>query len=680
MKQNNLMKRKAFRFKRFVRKSYAAFNSMHKMVNIGVVAGCTLTFAASTGASAQSRTIASRQDSIAQSDLTVPERDLDEITVSATRAGLTLNQTAKIVAIISREEIERQAVESVQDLLKSVVGADVRQRGANGVLAGVAVRGGTFEQTAILLNGANITNPQTGHYNLDLPVNISDIERIEIIQGPTSLLYGAGAFSGGINIVTKKDSQSGVSVELEGGMHNLANANARAAFKTENSTHSVSAGYGSSDGYIENSEYQLFNALWQSAFQLNRTSGINLQLGIGDKEYGANTFYSAKYPDQYDYSRSLFASIKGTTGDKLKITPQVYWTRHFDHYELTKDSVSGRNFHRTDAIGANLNLQFRWAWGITNFGGEARNEAIKSSNLGKTPIENPDRYRYSDERTNLSAFVEHNILLDRFTLSLGLLANYNTAFKSDKHLYPNINAGYRILENWKIFASWTNATRMPTFTDLYYKGATHAGNSDVQPEHSESYELGTQYRNSFLTASLNGFYMKGIGLIDWVKKNPDDKWESRNLTDIDKTGFETNVSLRLGKFSSKLGDSRLNLGYMFLNQSKNAGDLISNYVMDYLRHKFTAGLSHPIYKGLTADWQFRWQDRAGTFTKYENPADKGHEEDYAPFALLDAKINLKLEDFNIYLKINNIFNTAYYDLGNIPQPGFWFMAGVKYAH
>ncbi|MCC8147173.1 MAG: TonB-dependent receptor plug domain-containing protein [Bacteroidales bacterium] len=132
------------------------------------------------------------------------EHELEEVIVSSTKAGLTLNQTAKLVTVITREEIAQQPVSSVQDLLKNVVGLDVRQRGSNGVLSGISVRGGTFEQTAILLNGANISNPQTAHYSLSLPINLSDIESIEIIQGPNSLYYGAGAFSGGVNIITKK--------------------------------------------------------------------------------------------------------------------------------------------------------------------------------------------------------------------------------------------------------------------------------------------------------------------------------------------------------------------------------------------------------------------------------------------------------------------------------------------
>ncbi|MDR1610150.1 MAG: TonB-dependent receptor, partial [Candidatus Symbiothrix sp.] len=663
MKQKRFKLLWAFRFRRFARKNYAVFNSLHKVINTGVVAGCMLTFAATTETAAQSQVSAIRDS--------IPEQELEELIVTGSKAELTMNQTAKLVTVITRDEIARQPVESVSDLLKSIVGLDVRQRGPNGVLSGVAVRGGTSEQTAILLNGANLTNPQTGHYNLDFPINLSDIERIEIIQGPTSLLYGAGAFSGGINIVTKKNSDTGLSLEAKSGMHKLFEVNARETIKAGASGHSLSSGYASSEGYIYNSDYQIINALWQSNFTVNAHSYLDFQWGMNDKKYGANTFYSAAYPDQYDETRSLFAAVKASTGTKLKVTPQLYWNRHFDHYQLIKNQPTGENFHRTDVLGFNLNVQYKWKAGISNFGGEIRNEEIISSNLGKDSLFNRKSYRLTDNRTNLSAFLEHSFVFEKFTLNLGLLAIYNTAFSNDAGLYPSVNAAYWLTPNWKIFASWNNATRMPTFTDLYYKGKTHKGNSDVRPEKSVSLELGLKYVHPAVSASANGFYMKGTSLIDWVKHHPDSLWESRNLTDLDKSGFETNLTLNIAKIFPKIPDTHLSLGYMFMHQTKEASGLISNYVMDYLKHKFTAGLSHPVYKNLSADWQFRWQDRAGSYTKYKNNLTTGVETPYEPFSILDVKFNWKINRVNLSLNINNLFDTYYFDLGNVPQPGVW---------
>ena len=114
------------------------------------------------------------------------------------------------------------------------------------------------------------------------------------------------------------------------------------------------------------------------------------------------------------------------------------------------------------------------------------------------------------------------------------------------------------------------------------------------------------------------------------------------------------------------------------NEDKDSEGYISNYALDYLKHKFTAQLSHSIWKGFSATWYVRWQDRAGSYTKYENlkPA---YEEPYAPYCLVDMKVNWEYQRLNLYAELNNLLNSTYYDLGNIPQPGIWFKAGFRYS-
>ncbi len=125
------------------------------------------------------------------------EKELDEVMVTASRVETPVNQVAKLVTIITKEQIEQAPVQSIQDLLVYAANIDVIQRGGHGVQADISIRGGSFDQNAVLLNGVNLTNAQTGHYSFDIPINLSDIERIEIIHGPAALIYGSSAFSGG---------------------------------------------------------------------------------------------------------------------------------------------------------------------------------------------------------------------------------------------------------------------------------------------------------------------------------------------------------------------------------------------------------------------------------------------------------------------------------------------------
>src|SRR5690554_7535609 len=447
MDKKQFKETKAFRFKRFARKSYSIFNSIHKVVTIGVLSGCTLM-------SAHAASIDPVEQIFIKTDSeSIPPTELDEVVVTASKVALPINMAAKQVTVITSKEIERAPVRSIEDLLNYVAGIDILQRGPHGVQADISLRGGTFDQTAILLNSVNLTNPHTGHYSFNIPINLSDIERVEIVQGPSSLVYGASAFSGGVNIITKKDEQTNGFAKLEGGMHGLFGAEARGAYRSDNTLHILSAGYKHSDGYIRNSDYNIVNLLWQSRVELNG-SALDFQAGLNDKKQGANTFYSAAYPDQFDDTRAIFGSIQGETSGRLKLSPRIYWSRHYDEFQLIRDGTpdvpswyTDHNYHRSDVFGMNLTMQYASKWGITAFGGEFRNEGILSSVLGKPMEETIGKYAYSDNRSNISYFLEHNFILRQFSLSVGGLLNHNTAIPNTFDLYPALNVSYRPWES-----------------------------------------------------------------------------------------------------------------------------------------------------------------------------------------------------------------------------------------
>jgi len=678
MIQQQLNTMKVFRFKRFARKSYSVFNSLHRAVTIGVLSGCTLVSAHAASAEPVERV------HIQSSSDTIPLQELDEVVVTASKVDLSLHMAAKLVTVITRQEIERAPVRSMEELLQYVAGADILQRGPHGVQADLSLRGGSFDQTAILLNGVNLTSPHTGHYSFDVPVNLSDIERIEIVQGPSSLLYGASAFAGGVNIITKKENASSAVAKLEGGMHGLFGADVRGAYKTDHALHTLSAGYKRSDGYIRNSDYNIANLLWQSRFNING-SRIDIQAGLNDKAYGANTFYTAAYPDQFDDTRGLFLSVKGETNGKLRLIPHLYWSRHYDEFQLIREGTpdvpewyTGHNYHRSDVFGMMLNMQYASAWGITSFGGEFRNEGILSNVLGRPMESSIGKYTKADNRTNISYFAEHTFIYDPFTLSLGGLLNYNTAIADQFDFYPALNASFRATDHLSIYASWNKATRMPTFTDLYYTTKTHIGNSDLNAEQSEAFEVGTKYTHPVVRGSVASFYMKGRNMIDWVKPSPEALWESRNHTQLDKKGFEANITLDLAAwFVTDQPFRLLSFGYMYLHQDLVDDILISNYTLNHLRHKLTAALQHEVTKKLSLSWHFRWQDRVGSYVQYVD-LQPGERVDFTPFSLLDIKARYTLPNVELFINANNIFNTTHVDFGNIPQPGFWLSGGVNY--
>lgn len=668
MEKQTFQKNKAYRFTRFARKSYSIYNSMHKVVTIGVLTVGALTFANSTDANAQ------KTDSVKINQ--IAERELDEVVISSSSTDQPINQIAKLVTIISREEIQRLSPQSIEEILNYVASVDIQTRGSHGVQSDISIRGGSFDQNAILLNGINISNPQTGHYSFDIPINLSDIEKIEIIHGPSAILYGSSAFSGGINIITKKGLDKSLNAKFEAGGHKLLNYELGGSYKIKNLENYISMGLKSSDGYFKNTDYKIFNILYQSRLNIKKDK-IDLQFGYNKKAYGANSFYSAKFPNQFDNTNSIIASIKGEFGQKLKFIPSFYWNRHNDVFELIKNSGSA-NYHRADVFGGNLNGIYESKIGTTNIGMEIRNEGILSSVLGREMDKPIDKFTKTDNRTNLSYMLQHSIQYKKFTLSLGVLGFLNTSIENKFKLYPSVNLNYEIIDNLDIYSSFSQSSRLPTFTDLYYTTSTHIGNANLKQEESQSIEIGLRQKNKYVISYVSAFYMNGKNMIDWVKINPDDKWESKNITKLDKVGVEMGTKVFINNlFPIIKYKTVFEANYTRMNQDVVKNEYISNYILNYLRDKLTLRLTLPIYKDkLTTTLSYRYQKRMGKYLEYIDNAPT-QKTNYPAFAILDLNLNYNYKSLNIYLNINNILNTPNFDLGNIPQPGLWAIMGAS---
>ena len=362
--------RKALRFRQFTRKGYALFACLGKVVTIGVLSVATLRAAAST--TADDLTVAGTSSVVGDSVASSPDKEatLDDVEITGSRAPLALGQAARMVTVLSRDEIQAAPVQSINDLLKMAVGVDVRQRGPIGAQTDVSIRGGTQEQITILLNGINICDPQTGHNAFDLPCDISDIERIEVLEGPAARVFGTSSLVGAINVVTRRNEKGERRNEkwegaarMEGGSFGYLSTAGRVGI----ANHSLSANYTRSDGYSRskvghlNSDYQGGKVFYQGGYNGEQVQ-LNWHAGLSIKGFGSNTFYSAKYDEQYEKTTKFYTALQGETKGWLKFRPSIYWNRSYDRFELIRgmeDKVPF-NHHRTDVFGVNLNSYFDW--------------------------------------------------------------------------------------------------------------------------------------------------------------------------------------------------------------------------------------------------------------------------------------------------------------------------------
>ena len=662
--------RKAIRFRQFSRKGYALFACLGRVVTIGVLSVATLRSAAVT---TDSVSVVGDVYVVGDSVANTPDKEatLDDVEVTGSRAPLALGQAARMVTVLSRDDIQAAPVQSINDLLKMAVGVDVRQRGPLGAQTDVGIRGSTQEQITILLNGINICDPQTGHNTFDLPCDLSDIIRIEVLEGPASRVYGTSSLVGAINIVTNDGKSKRSEVRVEGGSFGYLSAAAKLSIVNSQ----LSINYTRSDGYQRsktgalNSDYSGVKAFYQGAYAKEQIR-LNWHAGVSTKGWGSNTFYSAKYDEQYEHTTKLFTALQGETEGFIHFRPAIYWNRSYDRFELIRGSEAKVpfNHHRTDVFGINLNSYFDWQWGRTALGAEFRNEDIVSGNLGE-PLNNPHgHYKYGLNRSNLSFYLEHNLLLKKFTISAGLIAVKNTWNEMPFTLYPGIDASLRLGDHWKLYASYNASLRMPSFTELYYSVGGHKADKYLKAEEMQALEGGIKYSSHRITAKASIFHHHARNMIDWVMdtREADPVWQSVNHTKINTLGEEITLN-------SQLSSLNFQLSYCHLHQSKDEQPFLqSQYSLEYLRHKMTAQLQMHLWEAFDLTLNYRWQDRMGSYTTVD-----GEVRAYHPYSVVDARLSWDQASYAIYLEGNNLTNHRYVDYGNVVQPGCWITAGIK---
>lgn len=686
-KYREFNKREALKFTQFSNKGYALFSCLGKVVLVGVLSVPTLTYAKADGVS----TDTDKVDSTTWK--TNREVVLDGVEVTGSRAPLTLGQAARMVVVLDRDQIAQAPVQSVNDLLKYAVGMDVRQRAPLGAQTDISIRGGTSEQITILLNGINICDPQTGHNAFDLPVDISDIERIEVLEGPAGRVFGTSSLLGAINVVTKMPKQTSADVHAEGGSFGYLSSGARGNWLYGKCNNQVSGSYARSDGYSRskdgrlNAGFEGSKLFYQGQYE-DDALRVSWHAGVRTKGWGSSTSYATpkwKADNQFEHTDKIYTAIQAETKQgTFHFHPSIYWNQSRDRYEgyHGQPDLMKYNYNRSNVCGVNLNSYFDWVGGRTAFGAEFRNEDLVSGNLGEplhTPvhIHGTDRdYTLGLNRTNMSFHLEHNILLRQFTLSAGFIAVKNTWNEMPFKVYPGLDMSYRLGNHWKVYASYNSSLRMPSFTELYYSVGGHKADKYLKPEELHAVEGGVKYLSRAVTASASVFHHHSRNMIDWILDTSvtDPVWESVNHTKVNTMGVETACDIHFHElWPSQQFLQSFRIAYTYLNEDKMAGEHIqSQYSLEYLRHKLTASLQLHLISYLDMGINYRFQDRVGSYTNLE-----GDTKSYSPYGITDVRLSWNHPRYTLYVEGNNLFDKTYVDYGLVPQPGLWINSGIK---
>ena len=614
-------------------------------------------------------------------DLDTLQVDLSVIQVVAP-AQKFYSELGRVIHTIDKREIQTMPVRSLDDLLETFTGVDIRNRGVGNTQADISIRGGSFDQVLILLNGVNITDPQTGHHNLNIPIDLADVERVEFLQGSSARLLGPNAFSGAINIVTATHAGNKVNARLSAGSYGTFQQAVSASIGRESYSMFASTSRTTSEGHIANTDFENQNSFLHLQYHTPTVGSFGLQLSELVKDFGANSFYTKTYPNQFEHIQTQMGAVDWKLNlNNLKLSAHGYLRNHYDRFELFRDKQNAaswyvnHNYHLTQVSGAKALASYSTNAGKFSFNWEQRREHIISTVLGEAmaqPIANKKEdgifFEKSKTRNINNIAFDYSLFLSKFYVSAGFAFNNSTDF--GWHNNWGLDLGYQLTQHARLFAALNTAVRLPTFTDLYYKSATHRANPDLQPEKSISTEMGFKFEKHRLKVDMTAFYQMGHHIIDWVVMPNNTFSESKNLTELNTKGIE--ISSHYKPNSRFL--SLLALSYAFVDQDKIADGFDSRYVLDYLRHKLTFNLKHRIYRQLQLNWWASYNDRNGTYTDFAT----GDVVDYKSYLLLNVRLEAPSKQFTVFVDANNLTNQPFVDYAGLSQPGRHFNAGIRF--
>ncbi len=583
--------------------------------------------------------------------------NLGEITIMENRIGIPFSKVSRNISVISRKEIETTPARSIQEVLSFTPGVDVRQRGVSGVQANIGIRGGSFEQTLMLLNGIKLTDPQSGNHMMNIPVPLQSIQRIEVLKGPGSRIFGQNAYAGAINIITTLPETKSLQIQGFGGDFGMRGGHIITSLPIGKYRQTLSISHDASDGHQYNSDFKVTNVFYESGFELDERNEFNAMLGFTDREFGANGFYTDAFPDQWESVQTLLSSLSHTYNhNSLYIQTRAYWRRNIDEFRLRRNEPEFfTNNHASDVLALEVNSSYTSDLGITGFGIEGRQESIDSNNLGQRA------------REFLGVFAEHRLELgEKADIRAGLYSNYYSEY-GWRH-FPGAEIGYQLNANNRLYSNFGISYRIPSYTELFYQDRSTTGNPDLLPEEASNFEIGWKLNKSRLRAEVVYFHRYTQNLIDYTRILSDEDpnpnfWTPGNVSEVTFRGIETAIkyAVNLGGTNGKLQEVSFSYNYINADLTQNEG-VQSRFALNSLRNQFIAGIQAEFFQKAELTLKSRYIERIAL----------------DPYFLLDARIDYnRMKTFGLFLEVSNITNSDYIEAGFVQMPGRWVKAGIS---
>jgi iron complex outermembrane receptor protein len=558
-----------------------------------------------------------------------------DVVVTAAATPVELGTVTRTLTVITRDEIARLPVQSLADVLRVSGLVDVRARGERGVQTDFAIRGAHFGQMLVLVDGVRLNDAQSGHHNGDIPIPLDAVERIEVLHGPGSSLFGADAFGGTINVITRAGAAP-PSVVVQTGSFGLAAGRGKVGFTRGAVQQLLSASLDRSGGFMVERGFA--------------TAGVSSRTSFGGdggllvsylwKDFGANGFYGNSPSHEWTNQTLVSADRNLGTFGGWRVGSVASYRTHGDHFlwDVRRPGVA-ENRHRTHAVlGALRASRGAGARGSVTTGVEGGADWIRSTNLGDHATQRASAFGEWRYALTSDAQLDASLRVDRY-------AEFGTSWS------PALGVGWWPAASLRLRASTGRALRVPTFTERYYSDPAHLARSEVGAETAWAAETGADLllpRGWVVAATLFG--RMDADVIDWLRPTAADRWRTYNIHDVDTLGVELTARKALadGWF--------VQAGYTGLDVRAAAVTQLSKYVLDYAPHSvgLAAAMSLPAAVQIAPRLELRHRTRS-----------TGRDD----YAVVDLRVSRRFGLYELRVDGTNLGDAEYQEIPGVVMPG-----------
>ena len=571
------------------------------------------------------------------SQTTVLQPYRQTVVVTAAATPVELGSVTRTLTVITRDQLEMLPVHTVADALRLSASIDVRARGERGVQSDFAVRGANFGQMLVLVDGVRLNDAQSGHHNGDIPVPLDAVERIEVLYGPGSSLFGADAFGGTVNVITRRQPAA-PSLLAQGGSFGFAAGRGQAGFERGALRQTFAASVDRSAGFMYDREFTTTIARSRTLF--GRDSGVSVS--FLRKAFGANNFYGGNAPSREWTNQTLVAAdhrFGGAAG--WTFAGSASYRAHGDRFVFNRERPElSDNRHRTHAALATVTGTTRVrAGGSFTVGAEGGGDWIRSTNLGDHAVSRVSGFAEWRQALGPRLQADATVRVDRYS-------EFGTSWN------PSFGIGWWPASSVRLRASAARAFRVPTFTERYYSDPANLARAEVGPETAWAGEGGADlFVGTGWVIQTTVFGRADTDVIDWLRPTVADRWRTFNIRDVDTVGVEAGVRKTFAAGAFVQGQ------YTALDLNAAAVDQLSKYVLDYAPQSFTAAAAIPLRGGfqVAPRLEYRLRRRSSGDSDY---------------VLLDARVARRLgRVVEVFVEGTNLFDVSYQEVVGVRMPG-----------